>query len=131
MIFVDTSAWYTLSVPTDPNHLAASRLLRENRLPLVITDYIVDETLTLLKSRGERQRALRIGQQFFTGEIATIHRLTDDELRAAWETFQRFTDKDWSFTDCTSKVVIEKLGIAHAFSFDEHFRQFGAITVMP
>jgi predicted nucleic acid-binding protein len=49
----------------------------------------------------------------------------------AWETFERFADKDWSFTDCTSKVVIEQLGITHAFSFDHHFQQFGTVQLVP
>ena len=45
--------------------------------------------------------------------------------------FRDYADKDWSFTDCTSKVVIDSLGITTAFSFDQHFRQFGTVTVVP
>ncbi len=52
MIFVDTSAWYASVVPSDPNHAAAAAWLKENRLPLLTTDYVVDEILTLLKMRG-------------------------------------------------------------------------------
>ena len=32
--------------------------------------------------------------------------------------------KDWSFTDCTSKVIMERLRMTHAFAFDSHFRLF-------
>ncbi len=35
------------------------------------------------------------------------------------------------FADCTSKVVIEKLGLAYAFAFDQHFRQFGTVAIVP
>ncbi len=42
--------------------------------------------------------------------------------------FRRYQDKQWSFTDCTSKVLIERLGIAEAFAFDHHFEQFGTVT---
>jgi predicted nucleic acid-binding protein len=45
--------------------------------------------------------------------------------------FRRFADKDWSFTDCTSCVVMQKLGITTACSFDHHFRQFGTVSVVP
>ncbi|ERT09640.1 hypothetical protein M595_0283 [Lyngbya aestuarii BL J] len=45
--------------------------------------------------------------------------------------FSRFSDKEWSFTDCSSKVIIDKLKLTQAFSFDDHFRQFGSITVVP
>jgi predicted nucleic acid-binding protein len=37
----------------------------------------------------------------------------------------------WSFTDCTSKIVIDDLGIRKAAALDEHFRQFGNVTVVP
>jgi uncharacterized protein len=58
MIFVDTGAWFAAIVPTDPNHQRAASFLATNREPLITTDYVVDETLTLLRARGERQRAL-------------------------------------------------------------------------
>jgi uncharacterized protein len=50
---------------------------------------------------------------------------------AVWSVFKTFSDKGWSFTDCTSRVLMERLGIAQAFAFDEHFRQFGTVTVVP
>jgi hypothetical protein len=98
---------------------------------LVTTDYLIDETMTLMRARGERQRAIQLGGQFFAGTVATIHYLTPAEIAAAWKVFRTCADKEWSFTDCTSKVVMEALGITTAFSFDRHFRQFGSIVVVP
>jgi predicted nucleic acid-binding protein len=57
--------------------------------------------------------------------------LTEDDIREAWSIFLRYSDKEWSFTDCTSKVVIEKLQITTAFAFDHHFRRFGTVQVVP
>jgi len=45
--------------------------------------------------------------------------------------FRDYADKRWSFTDCTSKVVMERLGIRTAFAFDHHFKQFGDVKVVP
>lgn len=131
MIFTDTGGWFAWSVPDDHNHAAAVSWTLRNRQPLLTTDYVVDETLTLLKSRGQSTAALALGQQFFDGSLATIYYLTEDDIRAAWQVFTRYADKEWSFTDCTSKVVMEKLGITEAFAFDQHFRQFGTVTVVP
>jgi predicted nucleic acid-binding protein len=131
MIFVDTGAWFAAAVPTDPDHAAASQWLAGNNEPLLTTDYVVDETLTLLRVRGERTRALLLGKGFFGGRLAEIHRLDESEIALAWEIFRRFDDKGWSFTDCTSRVVIERLGIQQAFAFDNHFRQFGIMQVVP
>jgi predicted nucleic acid-binding protein len=97
----------------------------------VTTDYVVDETLTLLRVRGEYQRAMILGAGFFAGQLAALHYLTAEEIHAAWQVFQQFRDKSWSFTDCTSKVCIEQLSCARAVAFDEHFRQFGTVSVQP
>jgi predicted nucleic acid-binding protein len=50
-VFVDTGAWFAYLVRRDPDHRAATRWMRRNRQPLVTTDYILDELLTLLKVR--------------------------------------------------------------------------------
>lgn len=131
MIFVDTGAWYASLVPTDHNHTKAVQWLAANHSPLITTDYIIDETLTLLRVRGERKRALLLGGRFFQNRLAEIHKITTADLTLAWKTFEQFDDKDWSFTDCTSRVVIEELGIKIAFAFDHHFHQFGTIQVVP
>jgi uncharacterized protein len=58
MIFVDTGAWFASIVPWDANHNAAVAWLMQNHDPLFTTDYIVDETLTLLRVRNESARSL-------------------------------------------------------------------------
>jgi hypothetical protein len=131
MIFVDTGAWYSSVIPTDPDHPAAQAWLAQNTDPLCTTDYILDETLTLLRARGQNPRAITLGAALLAGSAATLHFITRDEFVEAWEIFRRFSDKEWSFTDCISKVVMEKLGVNAAFSFDHHFRQFGTVPVVP
>jgi hypothetical protein len=54
-----------------------------------------------------------------------------DEIIEAWRQFREFQDKDWSFTDISSKVVMERLSIRKVFAFDRHFRQFGSFEVIP
>lgn len=124
MIFVDTGAWYASLVPADPDHARAVNWLAGNHSPLLTTDYVIDETLTLLRVRGERKRALLLGKKFFDHDLADIHKITATDLTLAWQTFEEFDDKNWGFTDCTSKVVMERLSITTAFAFDHHFRQF-------
>jgi hypothetical protein len=60
MIFVDTSAWFAAFVPNDPYYSDAGARLKQNAELLVTTDYVLDELLTLLKRRGEFERALRL-----------------------------------------------------------------------
>jgi predicted nucleic acid-binding protein len=131
MIFVDTGAWFAITVPSDPNHKAAKRWLQQNLSPFLTTDYVIDETLTLLRARGELQRAVALGQAFFSGELTQIHYLTQQDIQETWRVFQQFSDKQWSFTDCSSKIIIEQFNCEAAFAFDYHFRQFGTVLIVP
>jgi len=131
MILADSGAWFASIVPWDVNHAAATTWLKQNREPLLTTDHLIDEVLTLLRVRKETARAAALGEQLFAGRLATLYFLTEADIRSAWEIFRGYADKAWSFTDCTSKVVIEKLDLTAAFSFDQHFRQFGAVNVVP
>lgn len=132
MTFADTSGWYASLIPEDQNHETALAWLRTFSGKFLTTDFVLDETLTLLRSRGFRKAAIDWGSTMFgPNSPAVIHYLTPAEIAAAWSVFHRFADKEWSFTDCTSKVVMESLGITAAFSFDQHFRQFGTVAVVP
>ena len=131
MTFVDTAAWFALYISDDPNHRVACQWVLTNRSELVTTDYVIDETLTLLRSRGQRVVAIAFGAELFGGEVATIFHVTAEDVDNSWQVFHGFDDKNWSFTDCTCKVVMERLSIDTAFTFDHHFRQFGNVTVVP
>lgn len=131
MIFVDTSAWYALVVPTDPNHDSATAWLKANSPNLLTTDYVIDEILTLLKARGHHRRAHSLGDEFFKGQLVEIHFLTQAEIISSWQVFRQFSDKDWSFTDCTSKVVMDNRNVSSALVFDNDFRQFGSVMIVP
>jgi predicted nucleic acid-binding protein len=131
MIFVDTSAWFAVYSSLDVNHAAGVQAIRAFNEPLVTSDYIVDETLTLLRARGENRRATAFGKRVIDGNWARIVVVTEHDFAGAWQVFQRFSDKEWSFTDCTSRVIMERLGIQRAFAFDDHFRQFGTVSLLP
>src|SRR5262249_22181930 len=125
MIFVDTGAWFAAFVPNDPDHAAADAWMVGNTEALITTDYVVDEFLTLMKIRGEYGRAIHIGESLMNEAIARLEWVSPADVREAWTVYRNFSDKDWSFTDCVSRVIMERLGVRTAFAFDEHFRQFG------
>lgn len=131
MIFVDTSAWFAVFSRRDANHVAAKNAIRSFQEHLITTDYVVDETLTLLRARREKRRAFAFGRRVIDGQRAKIVRIDEQDFADAWTIFRAFADKEWSFTDCTSRVVMERLAIQTAFAFDEHFRQFGTAAVAP
>jgi hypothetical protein len=131
-LFVDTSGWMAMADGADPQHEACCAA-RDDCLKggdaLVSTDYVLDETLTLLRMRlglrvaaswwrmVERSRSLR-WEWIDPGRA---------ERARAW--FFRWQDKDFSFTDCTSFVLMKELRLRRALTTDRHFEQAGFETL--
>lgn len=130
-IFVDTGAWFAYFVPSDRDHAAASEWFERNSHPLITTDYIIDELLTLFRVRDEYQRALEVGPSLFGDDLCNLIWVNAADVKNAWLVFSTYGDKAWSFTDCVSRVVMERLGVTTAVAFDDHFRQFGTVAVVP
>ena len=131
MVFVDTSAWYASTVPSDPFHARILAWHRANQVALVTTDYVIDETLTLLRARGELARAVQFGRRFFDLAELPFRQVDKLDLRRAWEFFRDHPHRGRRFTDCTSRAVIERLHIKQALTFDHHFREFDGLAVVP
>lgn len=117
-------------VPSDPQHQRVLEWLRGNPLPLVTTDYVADETLTLMRARGERVRAITLGRRLFDLGAANLLIVTPQQIHRAWVLFRDQPGRRWSFTDCTSKIVMDDLHIHEALTFDHHFGEFGAVHVL-
>lgn len=130
-VFVDTGGWFAYFVRRDSDHMAAVDWMRQNRQPLVTTDYVLDELFTLLKLRESHRVAAAAGTALLDQSVTRLERVGEADFRAAWGVFQQYSDKRWSFTDCTSKVIMERLSVTHAFAFDSHFEEFGTVVRVP
>lgn len=130
-VFVDTGAWYAAAVSTDPDHAAAAQFFGDNQQPLLTTDFIIVELLTLFAARNQKPLAQRWLQNVLNAHGVDMERISQADFEEATQVYFKFADKRWSFTDCTSYVVMRRLGLARAISFDIHFQQFGTVQVMP
>ncbi len=127
-VFVDTSAWVAFFRPADGRYRDAANVWQrfvEERTPLVTTDYVLDETVTFLVSHGGHAVSVTAGEAIFESPNTRMIFLGEQVIRAAWDRYRRFTDKEFSFTDVTSFLMMEQLGIRRAFTFDRHFSQAG------
>jgi len=129
-IFVDTSAWYATVDKSDRDHTAAVTKIQNLDRPLVTSNYILDEILTLLKTRLGPSIAIQFGQKLWNQEISTLIRITKKDEGSAWRLFQQYKDKGFSFTDCTSFALMERLKINIVFAFDDHFAQYGKFVIL-
>jgi predicted nucleic acid-binding protein len=126
--FVDTSAWVAHYDAGDRWHTAAREAMAslvDTRVTFVTTDYILDETITLLLYHAGRHHALAFGDAVQRSRQVQLVRVDAGIWEEAWQMFRRYDDKAWAFTDCTSFVVMQQMGLMQAFAFDDHFEQAG------
>jgi predicted nucleic acid-binding protein len=131
-IIVDTWGWIVLYNKREPKHTVVSRFyhrLREGGAIFYTTDYIFDETLTLLFRRLPFPLAKKtmeyldkaVGQGYLKQEWITPQR-----VKRAKDLRLRFQDKpDISFTDLTTMAVMQELGLSDILTEDEHFFKVG------
>ena len=127
-IFVDTSGFYALLVKKDECHEKAQKVLREAtkaKTLFVTTDYILDETATLLRARSGGHLAGKFFKIVFSSKVCRVE-WTDQERFFRTEKFYlKHHDHPWSFTDCLSFCVMGELKLSEAFTNDLHFRDAG------
>ena len=128
-VLVDTGAWFAFFVGSDPDHLAVCEAFEQWEGRLLTTDYIFDELVTLLLYRTGHQNAVRAGNALRSGRVAEILQVKPPDIAQAWRRLCKEEDKRYSFTDCTSFAVMERLDIGTAIAVDKHFRQAGFVTL--
>ena len=127
-LFVDTAGWMMTADASDPQHDAARRArdqCLERGGTLVTTDYVVDETLTLIRMRLGIDAAERWWRQIEGSSRLVWERIDVATAEAARAWFFRWRDKSFSFTDCTSFVVMRRRRLKTALTSDRHFAQAG------
>ena len=127
-VFVDTSGFYSLLVRRDDRHQQASRLLCEARRQkdrFVTTDYVLNETATLLKVRGHGHLVPVLLETVFSSAACTVRWTDAEQFRTTCDFFMKHEDQAWSFTDCLSFVVMKAQRLRDALTKDAHFREAG------
>ena len=130
-MFVDTAGWVACADEADPAHhesVAARDAWLENGGLFFTTDYIVDETLTLLRLRLGLDAAEMWWRQVEGSPRVRWEYVSLARAGKARGLFFRYRDKDFSFTDCSSFVVMRELKLREALTTDRHFAQAGFVT---
>ena len=130
--FVDTSFFIARFNRKDRNHRHASGFLQSQKEPgaeilrLVFSDFVFDETVTTLLFRSRRHDiAAAAGKAILESNAFDRVSAEAPVFEAAWSLFVERPDKSWSFTDCTSFVLMENLGLRKALTFDRNFAEAG------
>jgi predicted nucleic acid-binding protein len=126
MLLVDTSAFYARHDRRDAWHRTASRIWRDlEGTPLVTTNHVMEESLTLLARRIGYRFAADLARHVYPSIELDVIYTTREEEQAALHFFSKFADQKIGFTDCISFAVMRRNGISTAFTFDSHFIDAG------
>lgn len=107
------------------SHEKVRKVWQSQRRNLITSDYVLDETVTVMKARAGHGAAVAAGEAMLGSMKLTIEVVTDRDRAEAWGIFRDFADKLWSLTDCTSKSLVDRLGCDEVWTLDADFRQMG------
>jgi uncharacterized protein len=131
-LFVDTWGWLALRDKADPRHrqaVAAFNGAVSTKHPIVTSDYVLDETFTLLFRRLAIHKAKESLESLMAitdaGAVSLVP-ISRDRFREAVRLRVKYKDKpEISFTDFTSMVVMRESRAKRILTEDRHFAQVG------
>jgi predicted nucleic acid-binding protein len=127
-ILVDSGALLAMADPRDPHAAAAKDFLEETRSAFyVVPDTVFSEAMTLIKGRLGAAAAVSVGSRLQESTLFRLRYLEPADHLATWRIFSRYTDKGWSYVDCSVLALAQREDIGEVFAFDRHFDQMAAL----
>lgn len=132
-LFLDTSYLIAVEIADDQEHEAGlahwRKLLKSSPPRIVTTSFIFTEVITLLNSRGLHSKSVELGKKLLSSRSIDLVHVDHELFHEGWVYFQKHKDKRYSLTDCISFVLMKRLGIEQALTFDKHFVQAGFVKL--
>lgn len=122
-IFVDSNYVVALFNPTDGLHknaLEIASAIEAQQRPLVISNFIFLEIVTVLSQRRGKDVAREVGQYLLGHPFVTVIHADESLQRETWEIFQNVDDKNISFVDSSIIAIMQAEDINTLLTLDTH-----------
>jgi len=131
-VFIDTWGWLTLRDRDESRHEDVKEFYRQFRDQngiIYTSDYVIDETITLVFKRlpfkTAKESLAKIDKAIEEGYLQ-VEWVTPERFEKAKGLRLKYQDKPKiSFTDLTSMVIMKELGVKDIITGDEHFEYVG------
>lgn len=124
-VFIDSSALFAWSDASCPQNRAIhDYLLRENP-PLVTTNIVIAETISLITKRISKHAGIQFSVAVEDSRIVQVIYADEFLTKAALKLYRKYTDKDFDLIDATSFVLCKERKIKQVLTLDKHFSQMG------
>lgn len=94
-VFVDTSAFVAMYDKADDMHSESIRLFEEiknKRIRIVVTDYILSESITTAMARAGHKIAVTVGEFILSSHVVDLVWLDESIKMKAWGYFKKHSD---------------------------------------
>jgi uncharacterized protein len=130
LIFVDTSFWVAARMSRDRHHDDALDLLAQRRDDrLVTSNHVRGETWTFLRRRGGHDTAVAFLDMLARTRRVEVLAVEPKLEERALKWLRRHDEREYSFVDATSFVLMRSLRIGEALAFDGDFAAAGFVEL--
>jgi len=130
VIFADTSFWVALRNRRDPHNTEAVALLRLHAdRGIVTSSHVRGETWTYLRRRAGHGPAVAFLDSIERSPRVRILPLTEKQEDEALRFLRQRDEREYSFVDATSFILMKSLRTREALAFDGDFSAAGFIEL--
>jgi predicted nucleic acid-binding protein len=131
-VFLDASFWVVFRDDEELRQPLACRIVADlfrQKAPIVTTLPVICEVHAYFARNPSIRQTILL--DFYENPVVTVEAISLEDQRDALKLLRMNDDKTYSLCDALSFVVMRRLNIRRALSFDKHFHQFGEFEVIP
>lgn len=120
-ILADSNYFYALLNPEDSLHKFAVNISNQISISkdnLLINEYILLETVTIVSQKLDKKLAILIGKSFINEEGVSLIHINNDIFKQTWDIFENTNNKNISFVDCSLIATLQNEKIDTILTFD-------------